>query len=224
MPKIVPQFGVVTTVLAADVANNGTFTVPYPTGTSQATYLRGNDAGGHVMVVRGNDRYVSGSGFTVSFGASNITITNTTGSTLAAGSSIRFQFNIEAGNNIQVLVLPVNLPSIAGAQDVVTNLYPGFAGIIESVDFLVNAPVTTAAKAATISPFVNSTAVTGGALALTSAAATPMGKLINGTEITALNSFGATDTISFKATSVTAFTEGSGELVVRLRRAQNNEY
>jgi hypothetical protein len=224
MPNTVPSFAAVTTILAAAVANNGTFTVPYPTGFSQGSFLNGLALSNSSMIVNSNDKYVQGTGFTVSYGASLITVTNTTGLTLPAGASILFNFNQVAGNDVEIVTLPVDLATITGTQDVVTTWQPGFAGTIEQVDFIVDKPVTTAAKLATISPFVNAVAVTGGALALTSALATPKGKDIAASAITALNAFGVADTLSFKATAVTAFVEGSGSIVFRIRRAYSNRY
>ena len=76
--------------LASAVNNNGTFTVPYPAGMTQARLL---GAAGGRMIVDNDVAYAEGaSGFTVSYGASNITVTNTTGGTLAAGSVILISF------------------------------------------------------------------------------------------------------------------------------------
>lgn len=224
MPNTVPQFAAVTTILAAAVANNGTFTVPYPNNFSQGSFSNGLALSNSSMIVNSNDKYLQGVGFTVAYGASLITVTNTTGLTLPAGASILFNFNQVAGNDTETISFPVDLATITGAQDVITTWQPGFAGTIEQVDFIVDKPVTTAAKLATISPFVNAAAVTGGALALTSANATPKGKDIPASAITALGAFAAADTISFKATAVTAFAEGSGSIVMRIRRAYSNRY
>lgn len=113
-----------------------------------------------------------------------------------------------------VLSFPVDLAAIAAAGDVVTNFTPGFAGRIISVAFVVTKPVTTAAKAATLNLEIGSTNLTGGVIALTSANATPLGKVIVGTTITAADGFDADDTISVEAASVTAFVEGEGVLLV----------
>lgn len=110
--------------------------------------------------------------------------------------------------------LPVNLASVAGAGDILTDWTPGFAGKLLSYRFAVTVPVTTAAKAMTINAEINSTNVTGGVLSLTSANATPLGAVIAATPITAANEFDADDTISFEASAVTAFAEGAGILIV----------
>ena len=82
--------GNVTVVLAALVADDATFTAPYPTGVTRNMLL--TSSGGR-MVVDGDAAYAEGaSGFTVAYGASSMTITNTTGASLAAGSEIVLSF------------------------------------------------------------------------------------------------------------------------------------
>jgi hypothetical protein len=117
---------------------------------------------------------------------------------------------------IQLIALPINLASLTNA-DVLTNYTPGFAGEILSVDFVVETPVTTAAKAATLNVEINTTDITGGVVSLTSANATPLGKVIAGTAVTANNVFDNNDTISVEATGVTAFSEGRGVLQIKVR-------
>lgn len=118
------------------------------------------------------------------------------------------------------LSIPVKLAQLANG-DIATNLLPGFAGTIESVQFLVTVPATTAAKAATLNLEIGSpgTNVTGGIVALTSANCTPLGNVVAGTAITAAKSFLSTDVISVEASSVTAFVEGEGVLVLTLKSA-----
>lgn len=64
--------------LTAAVANAGTVTVAYPSGTTQASLQ--NTTGGTVMVNQ-DGPYRQGTNVTFAFGASNITITNNTGVT-----------------------------------------------------------------------------------------------------------------------------------------------
>lgn len=225
MPNFVNRFGVVETILAAAVADNATFTVPYPTGKTQASYTQGLAGSAHRMIVNNNDAWnAADPGFSVSFGASEITITNLTGAALAAGDEILFSFEQVDGDNVTILAFPINLASITGTQDVVTGFRPGFAGTIEDVSFAVNIPVTTAAKLASLNVEIGTTNLTGGVVALTSANATPMGKVIQGSAITAANVITADDLISVEASGVTAFSEGSGTLYIRIRRAVGNFY
>jgi len=213
-------FATASTALTAAVANAGTFTVAYPSGTSQLSFTSGlNAPTGSFMIINNVDRWtVAASQMSITYGASNITVTNNTGTTLAAGASVLLQFERVDGNDIVTLPFAVNLASITTAQDIVTGFRPGIDGVIEDISFVVNVPVTTASKLATISLKINSTAVTGGAIAATSAAATPMGKVLQGTDITALSAIGRDDTLSIVATAVTAFLEGSGTIFVRIRR------
>lgn len=112
-----------------------------------------------------------------------------------------------------VLVVPLQLAAITSSTNV-NALIPGFSGTITAIQFSVTTPATTAAKLATLSLKLNSTAVTGGAVALTSANCTPIGALVAGSAITALNTFLATDTINIASSSVTAFVEGQGNLFI----------
>jgi hypothetical protein len=103
------------------------------------------------------------------------------------------------------------------AADVLTTYTPGFPGKIVSLDFHVHDPVTTAAKAASLNAEIGTTNLTGGVVALTSANCTPTGAEVNGTAVTANNVFTNTDTISIEGSSVTAFAEGSGWLILGLQ-------
>lgn len=109
----------------------------------------------------------------------------------------------------------VNLATLTDA-DQVTAWIPGHKGRIIATRFITHIPVTTGSKASTLNWEIGTVNVTGGTIALTSAAATPRGKVIEGAAITALNSFDADDTISLEATSTTAFSEGTGWLDLEL--------
>lgn len=80
-------------VLASAVTNTSTFTMPYPSGLTQAD-LTGTTGGR--LVVNDNDAYPqapSGAGTVAfAFGASNITVTNNTGVTLPANATILASF------------------------------------------------------------------------------------------------------------------------------------
>ena len=89
-------------VLAAAVANAGTVTVAYPTGTVQADFIGANAAANTgAAVLNNNEVYQElSSGVRVNFtyNAGDITVTNNTGVTWAAGSKLRVQFG-RAGND-----------------------------------------------------------------------------------------------------------------------------
>lgn len=225
MATIVNKFATVETILASAVADDATFTVGYPSGTTQASFSNGLALSTGVMIVDDVNRYAEGaSGFTASFGVSDITITNTTGASLPAGSAISFQFEQVNGNDVVVLSFPIPLVAITAAGDVLTNFTPGIAGTIEAFSFAVTRPVTTASRLASLNLEIDTTNVTGGVIALTSAAATPLGKVIASTAITGANVLTETSTLSIEAASVTAFAEGEGVALIRIRRTPSNVY
>jgi len=91
-----------TTTLATAVANGGTVVLDYPAGTTQATFIGANAAPNTGAVVLNNNEVypeaASGVRVAISYGASNVTITNNTGATWPAGSTIRAQFG-RVGND-----------------------------------------------------------------------------------------------------------------------------
>jgi hypothetical protein len=82
-------FDVVTMVLSAAVADNGTITVSYPTGKDAGAYYAGRT---HKMYTMGSV-FTSPEDFTVSFGTSSITVTYLGATTIPAESTVRFQFD-----------------------------------------------------------------------------------------------------------------------------------
>lgn len=80
------------TILTAAVADGGTVVVGYPAGTNQAG-LTGT-TGGQVSIGDGaGGTYKQGAGgFTVAFGASNITITNDSDVAWPAGATMGYSF------------------------------------------------------------------------------------------------------------------------------------
>jgi len=114
-------------VLAADVTNTNTFTMPYPTGVVQADLL--GTTGGR-LTVNNNDAYPqapSGAGTVAfSFGASNITVTNNTGVTLSAGATIHASFGRtdQAGryeSGVMVTPAPQTLTAATGTGSTTIN-------------------------------------------------------------------------------------------------------
>lgn len=107
--------------------------------------------------------------------------------------------------------VPVCIPVVLKAHttnSIAARFTPGFKGTIRKITASVTDPVTTGAKLGTFTPAIAATGTTGGALALTSANCTPVGAKVDGSAITALNAFGATDEITIVASAVTAFVEG----------------
>jgi hypothetical protein len=99
------MFDIVRFTLAADVADDGTETVGYPTGRSKGNYSGSN--GKHVLVAGGNT-YNAPAGFTLTFNAnaSDITLTNKTGRTLAAGTGCTLQLERRGPRNFDSPPVP----------------------------------------------------------------------------------------------------------------------
>jgi hypothetical protein len=81
------SFKIITGTLASDVASTGTFTVSYPTGTNAGHYA---ESVAHSIVINQNV-YAYPAGFSLTFGSSNITVTNNSGGTWSSGSSYTLQ-------------------------------------------------------------------------------------------------------------------------------------
>jgi len=213
---------VVQGILAAAVADDATFTVAYPSGTTQASFNTGLVGSDLYIIINGNDKWLaSASDMSVAFGASEITITNTSDVTWTAGSTFALNLDIEDGNDVVVLTVPLPPMATFTAADVVTEMRPGIAGVIENVEFVQTIAVTTASDAANLVLDIGDTELTGGLVTLTSAACTPKGKVINGSAITAGNTLTADSTLTVRAEDVTAFAEGEGYLNIRIRRTGN---
>lgn len=141
------------------------------------------------------------------------------GIALQAGSaneqhSVYLTNSVNAGTIYTTVSIPLQLAAITSATNVYT-FKPGFAGTIVGSQFSVTTPVTTASKLATLGLAVGFTAVTGGAVALTSATAILNANIV-GSAVTATNTFAATDTITVVSSGVTAFTEGQGTLILTI--------
>jgi hypothetical protein len=114
----------------------------------------------------------------------------------------------------------LTLVNIANA-DVVWSFIPGFAGTIESAQFCVGVvPASTGGKDIDLTPHIGATPTTGGVITLLTADIDAKGDVKAGTEITAANTFAATDVITVKCTEATAaFAEGSGCVILELAPA-----
>lgn len=110
------SLGIVTATLASDVANNATVAVSYPTGQT-AQSLAGS-IGGDLTV--GDGAYGAweegSSGFTVAYGASQITITNKSGITWPAGQTLRLSLGTVPRSGSYNLTAGGQNGQAAGAQ------------------------------------------------------------------------------------------------------------
>ncbi|WP_439392547.1 hypothetical protein ACRQ5Q_24290 [Bradyrhizobium sp. PMVTL-01] len=227
MPKYNDKFAVVSGQLSADVANNGTFTVAYPSAYNSQQYFDTGLAvpGSGTVLLNNSDRYtIAGGGFTLAFGAGNITVTNTSGVTWTAGTAFTMTIDKQDGNNVTVLPISYNLASIAAGALLNPGLRPGFKGTIEYVEAYVQTAATTAAKLASVNATIDGVDTTGGVMALTSANMTPAGVTVAGSLITGANSFDEKSKIGLKAAAVTAFAEGVVQFYLRLRKAASDSY
>ena len=129
-------------------------------------------------------------------------------------SPVPVELEMPPGRIYIPMIFAVDLVSITGAVDVITNITPGFVGTIVNTYWIQGQPVVTGGKAATLNWEVGTRNLGGGTIALTSALCTPLGAVIACAAITGSNTFTKTDTISLEASAVTAFAEGSGMVVV----------
>lgn len=89
------SFKTVSGTLASAVASGGTFTANYPAGFGAGDFLGGYD---HILVAAGGVHRATAGGISLSFGASNITVTYNGSTTLPAGTDYRLQID-EVGDN-----------------------------------------------------------------------------------------------------------------------------
>lgn len=93
------SFYIVDTVLASAVADNGTVTLSYPSGTTQATFTGVNAAADGVVVRNHNEVYQEADpGMSLTYGSSDITLTNLSGVAWAVGDVLKVQLGA-AGND-----------------------------------------------------------------------------------------------------------------------------
>jgi hypothetical protein len=120
---------------------------------------------------------------------------------------------LDASIGLKKAYFPIVLAGLAGTAKVVDNFTFGCRGRVMDIRFIATIPASTASKAATITPSIGGTNLTGGVLALTTANCTA-GAIVNDSAITAGNTFDADDAFDLTLSSVTAFVEGSGVIEV----------
>lgn len=215
------------TILASAVTDTSTFTVAYPTGTTQDDFTRGlADFANSYIVLNGNDKVSYGSSgvyIGISFGASNITITNHTGATIAAGTKVDAHFKVKSGNR-RLVTLPLPPLSTITAADIITEIYPGVEGDLEYAEFVCTIAASTSGKAATLNFEIGTTDVTGMTLGLTTATVTPKGVALAFGLPTAGYTLSRSSKLSLEASSVTAFSEGEGFINLYIRDTYQQQY
>jgi len=213
------------TVLATAVADNGTFTVSYPSGYSQLSFNAGHAGSDHYAVLNNNDKWTyADPGIDVSFGASEITITNRSGYSWPAGTQVDLFFGLVEGRSRIPLIFPIAPLATITAADIITEMRPGIEGYLEYAEFVTTIAVTTASKLATLNFEIDTTDVTGMTLDMTSATLTPKGKVLPFGLPTANNRLYRESKLSIEASTVTAFVEGEGYIAAYIRPLENDQY
>lgn len=116
--------------------------------------------------------------------------------------------------------LPLVFPTGTSAIDLITGYTPGFRGKIVGWEIVASVAATGAGASQTINLEIGTTDVTGTATAFLLANLDTIGKRQAGGTPTALNEFSDTDTISVElAASGTAFTAGSGSIVLKFEQS-----
>ena len=94
--------------LAADVADDGTVTgIAYPTGTNQAFFTSGNASATGVAIVNGNDVYLeTASKMSLTYGGSDITLTNKSDVTWPKGAKVLVGLGYAAADEVTVIAQP----------------------------------------------------------------------------------------------------------------------
>lgn len=218
------------TTLGSAVADNGTFTLSYPEGTSAGTFA----AYGHKLWVDKFQRLLSSpSDFTVSFGASNITVTYLGSTTIPAGARINAQLNIDGADNGEVVarlqegdvkrsilrnLVEVNLgsPDTADADGYCVSQDLTSAGVF-SVSTTAAAAIAAAALAGTADVPRNVVAAWTGTAVLTITGTDEYDNVIvessaSGTSLAGKKAFKTVTGISSSA-NITALTVGTGDVL-----------
>jgi len=213
------SFVIIPGVLGDAVANGATFTVSYPTGASLASFDSGLVGTGHYILLDDNDKY----GFddiAVSFGATDITITNNSGVTWAGGSTVEVSLaQVPRGRNIVFLTFYMTMQIFTAPGPMYSDIRLGGGAVIEDVRWLIlYTPAVAADRALTIALDIDGTRVTGGELLLTSANCVGRGGVVAGTPITARNVLTRESALSILATASTGSALYSvGTLMIRVR-------
>ena len=214
------KFVIIPGVLGNAVANGGTFTVGYPTGTSLASFDSGLAGTGHYLLLDDNDKY-SSDDIAVSFGALGVVITNNSGDTWAAGSVVDvFLEQLPGGRNVVLVSFYVSASLYITPQDIYTNLRLGVGGVIEEIYWssLYVPSVIAPGRVLTIAVTIDGTRVTGGELVLITENIPARGGVVHGTPITARNVLTRESAVTISVVGVTGtYTYTNGMLTLRIR-------
>jgi hypothetical protein len=218
------------TTLGSAVADNGTFTLSYPEATSAGTF----SAYGHKMWVDKFQRLLSSpSDFTVSFGASNITVTYLGSTTIPAGARVNVQLDIDGADDGSILTsldesmvkrtvlanvkeIRLGSPDTADADGFCVSQDLTSAGVF-SVSTTAAAAIAAAALAGTADVPRNVVAAWTGTAVLTITGTDEYGETVvessaSGTSLTGKKAFKTVTDISSSA-NITSLTVGTGDVI-----------
>jgi hypothetical protein len=139
--------------------------------------------------------------------AAQAAITDSTGGTAAPTTGVA------AVAYQETIVIPLDTMATLANSQIYKQALP-YAFTVSSVLFRATNPITTVAKAATLTTQINGAACTGGVISVAGAYAT--GATQAGTAVTAANTGTAGQTLEIAVSAVTTFIEGSGSVEVTI--------
>ena len=116
-------------------------------------------------------------------------------------------------NTKTIWSIPIKLSTLV-TGDLLTTYTPSFAGTITKISAAVVTVTTDIDADATINLEIGTTNLTGGVVTLSDVNMATLGTVVDGTAITANNTFTGTDTISIETTVTNAFSDGEIVLFV----------
>lgn len=127
--------------------------------------------------------------------------------------------SIGASPEVYLVTIPVFAMTSLGNVDELIDYIPGYNFEIVGLDFVVVTPVTTSAKTATFTPTIDAVAVPGCTLVVAGTKA--KGVVTYGSAPTGRIYGSATSKIKITGSAVTAFAEGAGYFVLKIRNVGN---
>lgn len=220
------SFDIVALTLGSAVANGGTFTAGYPAGRDSGAYTGGIDhqaATNTLGLLKQTDGDIS-----VSFGASSVTVTNSSGSTMPAGTEVWLQLDRigadsdaafadpDSMTEMQVIMVSLGAPDTADPDGYVVSQNLTSAGVF-SVDTTAAAALLAAALDGVADVPRNVVAAWTGAAVLTITGTDKYGAVVvessaSGTSLAGKKAFKTVTGISSSA-NITGLTVGTGDVL-----------
>ena len=220
------SFDIVALTLGSAVANGGTFAAGYPAGRDSGAYAGGIDhqaATNTLGLLKQTDGDIS-----VSFGASSITVTNSSGSTMPAGTEVWLQLDRigadsdaafadpDSMTEMQVIMVSLGAPDTADPDGYVVSQNLTSAGVF-SVDTTAAAALLAAALDGVADVPRNVVAAWTGTAVLTITGTDKYGAVVvessaSGTSLAGKKAFKTVTGISSSA-NITGLTVGTGDVL-----------